>query len=348
MSNSKFPCPSKRLFFLSVVLFFMTRASMVHTGLTDLCHLKTVNGKSIILAGDTHTICDFDEIMDMVELIREQEQGKKSIALLVERALKNEHTLPLFWLLESLPLLLERSPLDKTALKNIEVRAISGAILSLLGPDINLDRLAADAFFQNGDSAPQMRVNDITFQHLYDEYNCLKETLPTHYKQYDDESIQKIFEQQIEKAQMYYAQLQYIVNKWKNEYGISESEPIINLVKKLKKAELVHFPNQAEDKAHLTLGEKLSVYILRVFIPLFNINAFDHIMQQTRSSDIVLLVAGASHTRVMKDWLTSCHEADEVPAQSNNDAVDCPVVRDTIVARLASILHVENPAAASI
>jgi hypothetical protein len=326
----------------------MTRASMVHTGLIDLCHLKTVNGKSIILAGDNHEIYDFDEIIDMVELIREQEQGKKSIALLVERALKNEHTLPLFWMLESLPLLLERFPLDKTEMKNIEVRAISGAILSLLDPDINLDRLSADAFFQNGDSAPKIMVNDITFQHLYDEYNCLKETLSTHYKKYDDESIQKLFEQQADKAQMYYTQLQYILNKWKDAYGISENEPIISLVKKLKEAELVHFPNQAEDKKHLTLAEKLDVYILRVFIPLFNINAFDHIMQQTMSADIVVLVAGASHARVMKDWLTLCHEADEVLVQSNNDDVDCPVVHDTIVARLAAILHVENPAVANI
>lgn len=349
MSNRKLSIRSKKLFFLNIVFFLIARTSIAHAGLVDLYHLKTKDGKSIILAGDKHSINDFQEIMDMIELISKQEQGKKSIKVLVEQVLNNEHTTSFSsCMLESLPKLLEIDHLDKTVMRNIEIRAVSNAIGSLLSADIDLDMLSANSFFQNGTSSPKTMVDDVTFQHLYDEYNCLKQAFSASYTKYDDECIQQLFEQQMDQVHMYYMQLQYILNKWKDLYGISESEPIISLVKKLKEAELIHFPNQAEDKKHLTLGEKLKVYIRRVFIPLFNINAFDHIMQQKVSSDIVLLVSGAAHTRVMKDWLSSCHEANEVLVESNNDDSDSQVARDTVVARLAAILHIENPAIAAI
>jgi len=343
MTNSNIFYSSKKLFFLNVVLFLIIRSSVAHAGLIELYHLKTTDDKSIILLGDDHYVYNSQETEEMVNLIKDQEQKKNSITLLVEQALNNgQGTVFSGRILESLPKLLNMYPLDKTVVQNIEVRSVSNAILTLLNPDTDLNNWPADSFFQNG-SCPKIEISTITFQQLYDEYEQLTQTLSAQYKQYDDARIQHLFEQQVDIANQHYEQLQYVINKWKNKYGINENEAIVNLVKNLQKAEQIKLTQRIDDnKERLTLSEKLMVYIFRVFIPLFNVNAFDRIIQQKMSSDIVLLVAGAAHAKDMKDWLVSC---DEMLVQSivNNDDIDSYVTNNDIITILATILSVENP-----
>ncbi len=344
MTNRKFAILSKKLFLLNIILSLITHTSMVHTGLTELYHLKTTDGKSILLAGDNHSLSNFSEIMEIVDLINAQEQSKKSITLLVEQALNHEYTTTLSSrMLVALPRILAISPLHKTEIKNIEIRTIANAILTLLNPATDLNDLSAHSFFQNGNS-PKIEVSGITFQHLYDEYHCLRETLSTHYQKYDDVRIQQLFKQQTDIVEKHYAQLQRVFNKWKNKYGIKQDEVVVSLIRKIRQAEQSKSTQKKDDaKEHALLSKKLSVYIFNVFGSLFDINAFDQVMQHTMSSDIVLMVAGFLHTDVMKDWLISC---DETLVQSivNNDTSDSYVTNNVLACELATTFRVENPA----
>ncbi len=337
MTNRNNNIWSKKSFFSHVILFLLISVGTVHTGLTELYHIKTSDGKSIILAGDNHSLYNFSEIMEMVELIVEQEEKNKSITLLIEQALNTENTFSTSSrMLISLPKLLADESLNKTTIKNIEIRTMDVTICDLLNDKNDLNWLSNESFFQNGSSAPKIMVKDIVFRQLYDEYNCLKKIISVQYQKYDDVHIQELFEQQIDTAEQRYQDLLYIFDKWKNKYGIQEDETIIHLIEKLKHAELKLTQKKGENKERLRLNEKLTVYIGRVFIPLFNINAFDHILQQKASSDIVLMVAGASHARVMKNWLASWDET-----IINKENINSPISSD-IVNHLAAILNTEN------
>jgi hypothetical protein len=311
---------------------------MVHTGLIELYHIKTTDSTSIILLGDNHSLYNLQEIMDMVDLFKQQENQDKSITLLIEQALTNEATDRFSSsMLISLAQRLAEEHLNKTVIENIEIRTVSNTVLNLLDEYKNLNYLSDESFFQNGFSSPKIMVDTITFQHVYDEYDSLIKTLSDHYKKYDDAHIQEFFEQQIDTAEQHYGGLLYIFDRWKNKYGIEEQEKIVSLIKKLKDAELEKKLTQPIDEEHFTLNEKLTVYIYRVFIPLFNLNAFDQIMQKKISSDVVVLVAGASHAEVMKNCLISlCNET----LMPNGNVITSYMGNNNVITQLSATLNV--------
>lgn len=307
-------------------------------GLVEFYHFKTTDGKSIILTGDNHSLYNLQEIIDMVNLFKKQENQDKSITILIEQALTHEATDPFSSsMLISLAQRLEDEHLNKTVIENIEIRTISGTVLNLLDEYKNLNYLSNESFFQNGSSGPKIMINTLTFQHVYDEYDSLIKTLSEHYKKYDDAHIQEFFTQQIDTANQHYGGLLYIFDRWKRKYGIEEQENIVSLIKKLKDAELQKRLTQTIDEEHLTLNEKLKVYIHRVFIPLFDLNVFDQIIQKKISSDIVVLVAGSGHTEVMKDCLISLCNETLVP---NENIITSYRGNNNVITQLAATLAV--------
>lgn len=338
VTSKNFIHKTPKSLFLSTLLYLVTYIGMTHAGLVELYHLKTENGKSIILLGDNHSISNLQEIIDMVDLFKQQEDKNKSITLLIEQALTSE-TISYFSssMLISLAQRLEEEHLNKTVIENIEIRTISGTVLNLLDEYKNLHYLSEESFFQNGSSGQKIMVDTVTFQHVYDEYNSLVEMLSDHYKKYDDARIQEFFAQQINIADQHYGGLLYIFDRWKRKYGIQEQENIVSLIKKLKDAELEKKLTQTIKEEHFTLNEKLTVYICRVFIPLFNLNAFDQIIQRKVSSDIVVLVAGYSHAEVMKDCLLSLCGETLVP---NDNVITSYSGNNNVITQLAAILNV--------
>jgi hypothetical protein len=293
--TNKKKLPISRIFSL---LFLCSLSSYLYAGLVELELIHILNGTRIIFASDDHTILNEPEIDSFVTSIEAHDTKINAypITLLVEQRLDSEYTCTYTQhMLISLLKRLEKQALRNTTIENVEIRTSANAAAALINPEDDiLWSITDNSFFQNGTAEP-LYVNRFIFEHIYNEFNQYKNYFNTRYKEYSQETIKQFFNERTQTADNQFSYLQELFNAYATKYAFNARDTVVRIVEKLKK---VHNPEEAYIQRDILMRA-----VIRAFIPLFDLHAFDRIMYYATRTPTILFVSGFLHTQAVKKAL---------------------------------------------
>lgn len=176
-------------------------------------------------------------------------------------------------------------------MENIEIRTAANAAAALINPkDDMFWSLSEDSFFQNGTDEP-LYVKTFIFNQIYDEFHHYTNYFDTRYKQYSQEVIQHFFKERMQTANNHFNYLQGLFKAYTEKYAIDANNTILYILEKL---------NTTNSQESYNKRDILMRAIIKAFMPLFDLNAFDRLMHHAIHTHTILFVSGFLHTQEVK------------------------------------------------